>query len=158
MSFNLATLIPAVQRAAAPPGLFETVYPEATDGDVLGTVMDAFAEAMLDGFFEGYSMDNAGLVTEDITLGEQALIVIYSTARLVETELRSRKSHIKYQTGTNIFEQDESATFLNTAFKAMQERKKELRTQSALGGSPDAMSDLFYIKSVYTYSDPSLVW
>lgn len=158
MSFELSTLIPAVQRAAAPPGLFETTYPEATDGDVLGTLMDAFAETTLDGYFPGYALDPSGLLDGDLSLGEQALVVIYASSRLMATELLSRKTHVKYQSGTNVFEQSNSGTFLNDAYKGLQARKRELLSRSSTGSSLDSMGDLFYMKSVYTYADPALVW
>lgn len=138
MATDLTDLVPALQRAVAVPGTFETVFPESTNDDLAMTLLDGFAEAQLDGFFVSYISNDDGIVAQDMSRAEQALVVIYASTRVLMSEIRNRKTHKRYEAGSVTFEEDQSASSLVELLKQMKERKKELRSQGIGGNSQRA--------------------
>ena len=145
MATDLFDLVPALQRSVAVPGTFATFFPETTDDDLAQTLLDAFAEAQLDGFFPTYTADNDGLVTETLTRAEQALIIIYASVRILQSEIRNRKTHVRYEAGPTVFEEDQGSSTLVEMLKQYRERKKELRQQGLKGDAGAA----FYMADAY---------
>ena len=149
MATDLATLIPALQRGLAVPGTFSTLFPDTLDSDLLGVLMDAFAEAQLDGMLLDYTYTDAGVVSGDLTRAEQAVVVIYAECRILVSEIRNRKTHKRYEAKGVIFEEDQSAQGLVELLKEMQARKKDVRlTASTLGvESAFAMADMYVLRA-----------
>ena len=153
MSTNLALDVPALQRAVAVPGTFATLFPSTSDDDLLFTLLDGFAEAQLDGFFTGYTSSDLGLVTETMTRAERALVVLYSSVRILQNEIRNRKTHKRYEASGTVFEEDQSAQMLVQLLKDYQAQKKDVRDQLRRGTASAAFSmcDLYIAKAVGSY-------
>jgi hypothetical protein len=153
VSTNLALDVPALQRAVAVPGTFGTLFPSTTDDDLLFTLLDGLAEAQLDGFFKGYTSTDLGMVTEDLTRAERALVVLYSSVRILQNEIRNRKTHKRYEASGTVFEEDQSAQLLVQLLKDYQAQKKDVKDQMRRGAASAAfsMSDLYIAKAIGSY-------
>lgn len=147
MTVQLADLGDSLKRAIAVPGLFDdSAFSEMGEDDLLGALMDGFAEAQLDGFFPGLTFDvDTGEVSADLGHAEGALVVIYSSTRILQSQLRDVKTHVKYVAGSVSFEQDSPAGVLTSLLKSMDDRKKELRTTARTAGAGSA----FYMADRY---------
>lgn len=146
---ELADLVDALKRAVAVPGAFDSVFTETTETDLEDTLLDAFAEAQLFGFFPAHTADDLGEVTPDLSRGEGALIVIFAMCRILTSEIRNRKTHTRYEAGGAVFEQDQSAGMLVQLLKEFQLQKADLLKR---GGSHAAsafyMADQYFLRAV----------
>ena len=144
-STDLADAVPALKRAVAPPGRFAELFPTATAIELTAYLMDGLAEAQLDRFLLDRIVDEDGVVTEALTAAQVALVVIYSSTRILASEIRDRRSHIQYVAGPASFEEDQAASVMVELLKQMDARKKELKLEEQRGGSADAfaMADLY---------------
>jgi hypothetical protein len=142
---DLNDLVPALKRAVAVPGTFTTTFPDTTNTDLAGVLGDSFGEAQLDGFFETYTMIDDENVTETLARPEQALIIIYAGCRILNSEIRDRKTHKRYEAGAVVFEEDQGSATLVELLREMKDRKKELRTQGMRGEAGEA----FYMADAY---------
>lgn len=122
----LADLIPSLQRAVAVPGTFEALFPDTAEDDLLATLLDAFAEAQLDGLLAANTATDLGVVTPDLTRAETALVVLYASVRILVAEIRSRKTHIRYEAAGAVFEQAQSSTMLVEILREQRDRKATL--------------------------------
>lgn len=145
MSTDLTELVPALKRSIAVPGTFADVFPDTSDPDLAGTLGDAFAECQLDGFFETYTMADDENITEDLTRPEQALVIIYATVRILQSEIRNRKTHKRYEAGSTVFEEDQGSATLVELLREYKDRKKDLREQGISGDAGEA----FYMADAY---------
>ena len=149
---NVATLVEPLQRAVAVPGTFATAYPNTSEDDLTGMLLDGLAEAQLDGFFSDltYGVDpedepTYGILDTEVGQPESALIVIYAATRLLSNELTSRKTHIRYEASGAVFEQDQSAQVLTERLKELNGRLKDIRERAQLAG----MASAFYMADMY---------
>lgn len=148
---NIDALVEPLQRAVAVPGTFSTAYPNTSEDDLIGLLLDGLAEAQLDGFMSDntYISDpedpNYGALDPEVTQPEGALVVIYASARLLNNELASRKTHIRYEASGAVFEQDQSAQVLVERLKDIRSRISTLRTQAQIAG----LSSAFYMADQY---------
>jgi hypothetical protein len=149
MATDLFDLVPALKRSVAVPGTFAALFPSSTDEDLALTLLDGFSEAQLDGFFPTYTSDDDGLVTEDLTRAQQALVVIYSTVRILQSEVRNRLTHKRYEAGGTVFEEDQGASTLVELLRDYKERKAALRAQGRSGpaGSAFWMADAYLMRA-----------
>lgn len=149
MATDLSDLVPALQRSVAVPGTFATIFPDSTNNDLAALLLDAFSEAQLDGFFTTYTSDDDGLVTEDMSRAEQALVVIYASVRILRNEIRNRKTHRRYEAGSTVFEEDQGASLLVEMLKDYNDQKKELRKQgrAGLAGTAFFMADAYLMRA-----------
>lgn len=157
---TLEDLIEPLKRAVAVPGTFDTVFPETTDDDLIGLLMDAFAEAQLSRFFPGYSVAEDGAVTPELQRGEGALVVIFGAVRMLISEIRNRKSHIRYEAKGAVFEQDQAPSVLVQLLKDYQTQKAEILVASrTLAGSAFYMADQYFLRAVgregYSEANPN---
>jgi hypothetical protein len=150
VSTNLAADVPALQRAVAVPGTFGTLFPDTGDEDLLFTLLDGFAEAQLDGFLLTYTATDIGLVTENMTRAERALVVLYAGVRILQNEIRNRKTHTRYEASGSVFEQDQSAIMLVELLKEYQAQKVQVKAQLLRRGAAMAfsMADQYVIRAV----------
>lgn len=146
---DLTTLVPSLQRALAVPGTFDVLFPDTLDADLSSTLLDGFAEIQLDGLLLDNVADDAGLVTPDLTRAQAALVVLYASVRVLVTEIRNRKTHVRYEGGGAVFEEDQSATMLVELLRQAQARKADLVVQARRGALTDAflMVDLYCAKA-----------
>lgn len=150
---DLNDWVESLKRAVAPPGQFDTYYPDSTDDDLLGSLLDAYGECQLDGFFTtGWELADSGVITPDITRGQAALLVIFAGVRILQTQLMNLRNEQKYEAAGAIFEVKTSSNVLTSILKQMNDRKKELivrlRTNSA--SSAFSMADAYILKAVGT--------
>lgn len=149
---NISALVDPLRRAVAVPGTFTTAYPNTREDDLIGLLLDGFAEAQLDGFMSTNSYgvdpedeDTYGELDPVITQPEGALIVIYASSRLLANELSSRRTHTRYEAKGAVFEQDQSAQVLTERLKEIRDRIKGLREQAQLAG----LASAFYMADLY---------
>jgi hypothetical protein len=125
---DLSDLVEPLKRLVATPGTFATFYPNTTDEDLTGSIMDGFAECQLDGFFNGpdiaYVLDlDAGTVTPDIPNAGRALVQIYAAANFVTAMVINLKNQVRYEAKGTIYETQQAATVLTALLKQFQDRK-----------------------------------
>ena len=134
------------------PGTFDAAFPSTDEDELLFTLLDAFAEAQFDGWFPEATATDVGIVTPDLTRGQGALVVLYASVRILQAEIRNRKTHTRYEAGPAVFEQDQSANVLTQLLKDLQARKQEMTKWARQGASADAflMADLYVAKAYGT--------
>lgn len=152
---ELTELVEPLKRTVAVPGTFADVFPNTSDDDLASTLLDAFAEAQLDGFYPAVDITDDGVTTPDLTRAETALVVMYASGRILEMEILNRKSHVRYEAGPTVFEQDQGVSLLTEALKGIRDRKRDLLDQARRGLMYDGftMADLAFIKATTSYGD-----
>ena len=154
---ELLSLVPALQRAVAPPGEFATYFPNTTDDDLAATLADAMAEAQLDGFLGSVSLDITTETTmPDLTNPQQALVVLYGMARILHARVANLKNRTRYKAGNAEAESEQSASVLVELLRGVKERKKAMLEEARTGSMARAfaMVDMYVAKSVdYSSSD-----
>lgn len=155
---DLSALIPPLKRTVAVPGTFADVFPGTLDPDLLGSLMDGFAEAQLDGYFIApeVALSATGVTTPDLTRAEGALVVLYAATRIVQTQLANLKSAVRYEAKGLIYEAQQSAQVLVALLKDLQERKKALAERKETGGAGAAftMADQYLAREMGVELDP----
>ena len=162
---DLNDLIPALKRTAAPPGEFDTLFPEATDEELVGYIADAVAECQLDGFLAKYEIDLLQETVEpDLTNDSGAVKVagamalLYASYRIVLNELRNVRNRVAYQAGSASMEEDRTASMLNEILRQLNARKQDLIEQARLGNlATDVyVHDMAFLKATFDnlYSEP----
>lgn len=144
MTTSLADLGEALKRAVAVPGSFDDSF-DMGDAEILGSLLDGFAEAQLDGFFSGMTAEDDGELSSEIDRAAGALIVIYSSSQILTSVIRDLKSHVKYVAGAVSFEQDSPASVMVQLLRDANARKKEMREEAKRSGAGAA----FYFADRY---------
>lgn len=122
---NLADLIPALRREVSPPG--EDLFPNASDDDFLGYLLDGAWEAKLDGFLADYTVDNTNYtVAPDLPDFYKYLIVLWAGVRITRTRLSNLRTSQKSVAGPVSFEYNNSAMVLSAVLKEIMDKKKRL--------------------------------
>lgn len=148
---SLEDLVESLKREVAVPGTFKTLFPATTDDDLAASLLDAFAQAQLDGFFSTHVTDDDGVVSPDLSRGATSLVVIYAGIRFLTADLLNRKSHVRYEAGGAVFEQDQGASVLVEALKGLRAKKDALIIAAQAGaraGVGITMVDGYLIKAV----------
>jgi hypothetical protein len=150
---SLETLVDTLKRAVAVPGTFDANFPETTDDDLVASLLDGFAEAQLDGFFTKHEATDAGIVTPDLSRAQGALVALYTASRILESEIKNRKTHVRYEASGTVFEQDQSYQILVQLLKDTRERKIAIlkQAQSSGAGSAFVMADNYFIRATSNY-------
>jgi len=152
---DLADLVEPLKREVAVPGTFSTVFPDTTDQDLTDSLLDAFAQAQLDGFFGTSAATDDGIVTPDLSRGAAGLVVIYAGIRFLTTDLLNRKSHTRYEANGAVFEQDTGTSMLVEALKGLRAKKDSivaLAAASARASVGTTVVDGYFIKATDFYS------
>lgn len=155
----LADYVEPLKRAVAVPGTFDSVFPETSDDDLEALLADAMAEAQLDGYLYDYAVDLTTYeTTPDLTVPMTALLVIYAGYRILVNEVRNRKTHVRYEAGPTVFEEDQTASMLNELLRQINDRKKDLLEQARLGQLDGNVyvADMYFHKA--TGTDYRLGW
>lgn len=152
---ELSLLNESLKRAVAVPGTFATVFPDTADTDIEALLADAVAEAQLDGFLAALTLNvDDNEVDPDLTPAQGALVVIYAGYRMLTNEIRNRKSHVRYEAGPTVFEQDQEGSTLNELLRQINERKRFLLERAERGELDDSgafVGDLAFIKATSDY-------
>ncbi len=161
---DLVDLADSLRRAVAPPGEFDTYFPNTQDADLVGTLMDGIAECQMDGFLHDHELDiDAEQIDPDLTPAQQALVVLYARARVLMARLANIKSRTRYKAGPVEAEAEQAASVLAALLKDTSDRKKQILDDAKYGNNPlgngasgnFTMVDLFVSKSL-DYSTPDL--
>lgn len=156
---DLADLVDSLKREVAVPGTFASQFPETTDDDLALSLLDAFAQAQLDGFLGSALADDDGIVTPDLSRGAAALIVVYAGIRLLTVDLLNRKSHVRYEANGAVFEQDQGPSALVEALRGLRTKKDALiaaAQQASRAQIGTTVVDGYFVKAVDFYSQDSL--
>lgn len=148
---DLSVLAPALQRSLAVPGDFATLFPNTTDADLTDTLADAVAECHLDGFLADTVLDvNLATTTPDLTTAQQALVVLYAMARVLNARVANLKNRTRYKAGNVEAETEQSASVLVELLREVRDRKKQLLDDARAGNvaTAFAMVDMYVAKSI----------
>ena len=148
---DLAVLVPSLKRAVAPPGEYDTFFPNSVDSEVRDLLVDAVAEAHLDGFLSEVTLDVSGhSVDPDLTTSQQALVILYAMARHLTSRLANLKNLTRYKAGNVEAETEQSASVLVELLKETRDRKAQVLADAKAGNMADAflMVDMYVAKSL----------
>lgn len=128
MATDLTDLVDPLKRTVAVPGTFAAVYKTTSDSDLIGSLMDAFAQAQLDGFFGSQTLDiDAETITPDLSAAGRAVVVSYAAEAIVTAQLMSLKTRVAYEAGPVKYATEQSASVLAQILKALQARRTGLQ-------------------------------
>ncbi len=152
MATDLSTLVPSLRREIAPPGRFPELFPQATSNELAEYLLDGFAQAQLDGFLTANNVTDDGAVTPDLSRAAQALVVVWSGARILTVELMNRKSHLRYEASGAVYEVDQGTQLLVQALKDLTAKKQRLL--DTLGRTPTdvLVVDGYFVKATGFYA------
>lgn len=152
---DLADLVEPLKRAVAVPGTFTDVFPSTSDEDLAALLADAFAEARLDGFLSGFTLDlNLNTTTPDLQSSHTALLVIYGAYRILINEVRNRNTRFAAKAGPTEYETEQTASMLNEVLRQLGAKKKDILEQARLGELDTSgvfVADMAYIKATQDY-------
>lgn len=122
----LSTLVDPLKRELAVPGAFDATFPDSDDGELEAYVADGFGEAQLRGFFPTYTLteDPSGTFTtnEDLSAAGAALVLIFTSIRIIRAQLRAMSTNERYKAGPVEFETSKAATLLRDELKYLADR------------------------------------
>ena len=117
--------IASLQREVTPLGA--SLFSNVSDDVWVGYLTDAFWEAKLDGFMEGYIEDEGEIVHEsggpDLDRRFVALIVLYAGIRVLRNRILNMNTGFRAKAGPVEFEQQNSATMLAEMLKQLRSTK-----------------------------------
>lgn len=152
---DLSNLVDALKRRVAVPGDFENVFPDTSDDDVTGLLMDGFARAQLNGYFTApsFAMDDNGLVTPDISRAQGSLIVLYAGVQMVQTQLLNLKNRTHYKAGNVEYQTEQGSNILTAVLKQLKDELIEVQRLAATAGTTAAtlVADQYFLKAVGPY-------
>ena len=122
---DLATLVEPLKRELAVPGVFDDVFPDTGDQDLENTLLDAFAEAQLQGFFSDMTVA-AGETSADLSAAGGALIVLFAAHRVIRAQLRNLVLNVRYKAGSAEMEQQRSSQLLKEELVFLRSRVDDL--------------------------------
>lgn len=149
---DLSELLEPLKRTVAVPGTFGDVFPDTTDDDLLGSLLDGFSEAQLDGYFVAplVLITDDGVTAPDIARAQGALVVLYSATRIVQTQLLNLKTRVRYEAKGLVYEAEQSAQVLVALLKDLQARKAALADAKGVSGAGSAfvMADQYLAREM----------
>jgi hypothetical protein len=150
---DLSDWTDSLRRTVARPGEFARFFPNTTDNDLVGTLLDGLGDAQLDGFLVGpvmYVADDDGIVTPELSRPQAALIVLYGGRLFLRAELANRRNRIKYAARGNEADTEQSASVITELLKSAEARIVDLRNRQRLAGNAGAfvMADAYLVKAI----------
>lgn len=149
------------KREVAVPGTFTSTYPETSDDDVAGALIDGLYRAKLDGMLYGVDWMNgvdadpdSFELTTAIPLQRLALIVIYAGIRFVQNEIKNMATMTKYEApGPLSAETQRSPGVLTERLRELEQMRKDLidRARRGARGLPVFMHDGYAIRVEEVY-------
>ena len=175
MAVDLSDLVPSLKREVSPPG--GNLYPNATGGDWLGHLSDAFWEARLMGLMVGFE-ENAnarggdasfgeGIITplnaivgydepngfdpnSDLTQDYQFLCVIFAGYRITLTHFQNLSSTFKAVAGPVSIEQDMAASVLKGILDNLKDRMDHILYNLSIYGHANVVAFDSMIERTYS--------
>lgn len=145
MAVDITELVDNLKREVNAPGV--DLFPNATQTEWEGNLMDAFWEAKLLGTLDGYTMDDDGSVTPisgdtDLSRELQQLVVFVAGLRCVRKQLQALKTVTRYKAGPVEYETQQSTQLLRALFTDLQNKLNLFLTRlSDLGSIDDTVID-----------------
>lgn len=132
MAVDLADYVGTLKRQVIPPG--STLFAGVPGSAWTAYLTDAFWESRLDGFLEGYTIQNDTEVVsadggEDIGLEYVALIALYAGITILRNQILNTKTQFRAKAGPVEFEQQTSATTLAEMLKQLRATKERVIEQ-----------------------------
>jgi hypothetical protein len=137
MAVEVVDLVPSLKREVQPPGV--ELYPGVSDADWVGHLTDAFGEARLDGFLEGYTvvemspgdaeiqpLSGPDAITLQNFRHELAVVVLYAGIRVLRNRILNMNTGFRAKAGAVEFEQQNSATMLAEMLKQLRATKERI--------------------------------
>lgn len=144
---DLSTLVEPLKRELAVPGLYDDVFPDTTDQDLIGALSDGFAEAQLQGFFTDMTLTDTE-TSADLSAAGGALIVLVTAMRIIRAEMRAMQLNSRYKAGPVEMETTRSAMLLRDEVSYMRERMKDLIDQARKSGRKVYVLDAYVGRSL----------
>ena len=143
MAVNLGDFVESLKREIEPPGA--ELFAGVTDAQWVGYLSDAFWEARLDGFLEGYAtQDNEGVIsivplsgTVDLDRRGIALVILYAGVKVLRHRILNLHTSFRAKAGPVEFEQQNSATMLAEMLRQLKATKD--RVLEDLDGRSDVL-------------------
>ena len=129
MAVDLADYVDSLKREVIPVG--SNLFGDLGDDIWVGHLSDAFWEARLDGFMQGYVADEDGVITPesgstDLDRRFVALIVLYAGIRVLRNRILNMNTGFRAKAGPVEFEQQNSATMLAEMLKQLRSTKDRI--------------------------------
>lgn len=127
MAVDLADFVESLKREVIPLG--SGLFADVNDDAWIGYLSDAFWEARLDGFMEGYTADEDGVIeggTTDLDRRYVALVVLYAGIRVLRNRILNMNTGFRAKAGPVEFEQQNSATMLAEMLKQLRTTKDRI--------------------------------
>lgn len=145
---NLDVLIEPLKRELAVPGTYDTYFPNTDDTNLLDSLMDAFSECQLDGYFSTYSLDlETAVVTPDMSAAGGSLVLLYAGMRIIRAKIRELNLVERYQAGSAEYEVQRSSTLLKEELRYLEKRRDELVQASRVGSVLTTVFDNYFTRS-----------
>lgn len=149
---DLRTLVPALQRAAAPPGQFVDLFPQATTTEMAARLADAAAEAQMDGFLGQLTVDPDALTLspDPVAPAIGAILVLYAWSSILKSQVLNLKTRLRYKAGPVESEVEQASGMMQELLREVDGRKKDLITYARAGqlGRAFGMVDSYLIQSI----------
>lgn len=147
---DLSELTTSVRNIVARPGTFTGSFPETTDDDIIAVLLDALGEAHLEGLLLFVDADEDGMLDVDITRAQGALLVLLAGVRFLRTILLNTSSHVRYEAGPAVYEQDKSTNLLRDILADLIAQKTRVLDQlKDEAEGPNAQARAFYLADQY---------
>jgi len=129
MAVDLANYVASLKREVQPPGT--EIFAGVGSSMWVGYLADAFWEARLDGFLEGYAADDQGVVTptlgqDDIGRREIALVILYAGIKVLRNRILNMKTSFRAKAGPVEYEEQSSAQMLTEMLKQLRITKSNI--------------------------------
>ena len=156
MAVDFADLVDPLKREVNPPGT--DYFPNATDAEYIGNLVDGFWEAVLDGIITGYTVTEDGIVTPvsgtaDFPRMMQQLVVFYAGFKILRNALRNLKTVFSAKAGPVEYEVQQASGTLRDILKDLADRRRILLTRL----SDIGVSQTYYIDAVLARDD-AILW
>lgn len=146
---DLSELTTSLRNLVARPGTFDDTFPETTDEDLVGVLLDGFAEAHLEGLLTTVDADEDGLLDTDITRAQGALVVLLGGVRFLRSQLVNAVSHRRYEAGGAVFEEDTPVALLRDILKDLVAQKDRIVKDLGDSAGEDAGARAFFTADQY---------
>jgi hypothetical protein len=149
VSVDLSEFTESLEREVTPLGT--TLFSAVTDTQWIGYMTDAFWEARLDGFLEGYVVDEDGIVepeSGDVDMDRKwvALVVLYAGIKVLRNKILNTQTTFRAKAGPVEFEQGSSATMLAEMLKQLKSAKDRILDQIDHGATETLMVDALSVR------------
>lgn len=154
MAVELIDFVESLKREVQPPGA--DLFTGVADGTWVQYLADAFWEARLDGFLEGYTTDEGATSADtaivpvaldgaDLDRRGLALVVLYAGVKVLRNRILNMNTSFRAKAGPVEFEQQNSATMLVEMLRQLKATKDRI-----VEGLDSALTDVMVLDAYST--------